>query len=240
MKALPWLVVFVLLLVAGSLTVPATVAQGPTYWAYLPLLHVPPATPPPPVHVLPNYLTYQTTWGSLHILGEVENTTADAVGLIEVIADFYDSNHHLVANDYTYLQMMILWPGDKSCFELVVSPTPSYASFEFEPPSYSTYSSLTNRPLNLTLVDPSASYSSSTGDYQIIGLVRNDGAVRVELVRVVGTLYNAAGTVVGCDWTYVNNNDLDPGQFSSFTLGFSGLNEADMPSWRLQMFGWQQ
>jgi hypothetical protein len=231
MKARLWLVLFVLLfvlLVAGSFAVPATLAQGQTYWTYLPLLHVPPA-----VHVLSNY-AYRSSMDSLHIVGEVENRSGDSIYYVKVIVDFYDANHHLVANDYTYLFLDNLPTGDKSCYHLVMYNAPSYASYEFEPVSYDP---TTVRMLNLTLVDPSASYEASTGAYRIIGLVRNDGAVRVNNVDLVGTAYNEAGTVVGCSWAYVNSNDLDPGQSSSFLLGFSGRDEADVASWRLQLDG---
>ncbi len=238
MKARLWLVLivllFVLLIVAGSLTTPATIAQGPIYWTYLPLVQVPPPAPAWPVHVLSNHFAYQTSWGSLHIVGEVQNNSSTPIDLVKVIVDFYDANHHLVANDYGYVQLDDLAPGDKACFDVLVLPVPTYASYEFERPTYWT---TTADALNLTLVDPSASYNASSGDYRIIGLVRNDGAVRVNYVDVVGTLYNASGIVVGCEGTWVNSNNLDPGQSSSFTLGFSGRDEADVATWRLQMDG---
>lgn len=236
MKARPWLVLFVLLLVLllvpGSLGVSDTLAQGPTYSVYLPLVENVPA-----VAVLSNYFSYQTGSGTVHIVGEVQNHTAAPVNLVKVIVDFYDASHHVVANKYTYLYLGDLPSGDKSCFDLLVWPVPSYTSYGFEPP---TYSDTTAQALNLTVVNPTASYDAGTGQYQIIGMVRNDGARRVNYVDVIGTLYTAAGTVVGCKETSVNGINLDPGQSSLFTLLFGGRDEADVATWRLQMDGWPE
>jgi len=68
-------------------------------------------------------------------------------------------------------------------------------------------------------------------------MVRNDHGTRVDFVSPVGTVYNAAGKVVGCDFTYVNSTDLDPGQSSSFEMTFLGRDYSDVTSYQLQVDG---
>jgi hypothetical protein len=62
---------------------------------------------------------------------------------------------------------------------------------------------------------------------------------RVEYVRPVGTLYDIAGDVVGCDSTYVNSMHLEAGQVSAFDITFSGRDYLylNVESYRLQAQG---
>ena len=114
-------------------------------------------------------------------------------------------------------------------------PKPTgWSYYTFEAPTYSTDGSLLP---NLTVLNDSGSYNSTFGWYKIIGQVRNDHGTRVEYVSPVGTVYNASGVVVGCDFTYVNSTHLDPGQTSSFEMTFTGRDYVDVTSYRLQIDG---
>jgi hypothetical protein len=43
--------------------------------------------------------------------------------------------------------------------------------------------------------------------------------------------------VVGCDFTFVNSTDLNPGQSSAFDMQFVGRNYNDVASHRIQIDG---
>jgi len=53
----------------------------------------------------------------------------------------------------------------------------------------------------------------------------------------VGTVYDSAGTVLGCEWTLADVFVLDPNQASDFTLTFAGHDYAGVSSYRLQVDG---
>jgi hypothetical protein len=114
-------------------------------------------------------------------------------------------------------------------------PEPSgWSYYEFEAPTYDT----DGQPLpNLTVFNDSGSYDPTFNWYKIIGQVRNDEVVLVTYVSPVGTIYTSSGTVVGCDFTYVNSTDLNPGQTSSFEMTFYTRDYSDVTSYRLQVDG---
>jgi hypothetical protein len=191
--------------------------------------------PPGSVYVLPNHSNYVTSWGSLHIVGEVLNNTSDPISWIKISANLFDSTGHLLDTDFTFPYLDNLAAGEKTCFDLIFSEPPAdWSYYEFEPPTYS----VDGEPLlNMNVFDDSGRYDPTDGSYEIIGQVRNDNSFRVEYVAPIGTLYNASGTVVGCDLTWVNSTNLDPGQTSFFKITFYGRDYLDVVSYRIQVNG---
>jgi hypothetical protein len=233
-------------LVNGTLT--------PTTWIYLPYVSkqaplVPtatltptatetstptPTTIPQGVRILSNHSSYVDSIDYLHIVGEVENNTANHLRFVKIIANVFDSDGHLLDTDFTYIYLDNLPAGNKTCFHILLQKLAAWSYYEFEAPTYWT----DGEPLpNLTVMNHSGSYNVTYGWYEIIGQVRNDHGTRVEYVSPVGTAYNTSGMVVGCDFTYVNSTHLDVGQVSSFKLSFSGRNYSDVTSYRLQVDG---
>jgi hypothetical protein len=193
-----------------------------------------PTLPPTGVHILGNHSYYVDSIGYLHIAGEVKNDTADQLRFVKITASIFNSHGHLVDTDFTYIYLDNLPASDKTCFRILLEEPAGWSYYEFEPPSYWT----DGRPLpNLTILNDSGSYDSTFGWYEIIGQVRNDHGTRVEYVSPVGTLYDASGIVIGCDFTYVNATHLDPGQTSSFEMTFIGRDYTDAASYRLQVDG---
>lgn len=201
------------------------------WFVYLPLVM---RESPAGVYVLNNHFAYVDTIGYLHIVGEVKNTTTNHLRFVKVTANIFNSNGQLLDTEFTYTYLDNLPAGDKTCFHIILKEPIGWSYYEFEPPTYLT----DGQPLpNLTIFNDSGSYDSTFGWYRIIGQVRNDHGTRVEYVSPVGTLYNASGRVVGCDFTYVNSTHLDPGQTSSFKITFSGRDYSDVTSYRLQVDG---
>jgi hypothetical protein len=147
--------------------------------------------------------------------------------------DFYNSNNQLVGTDYSYTWLDKLGAGDRTCFRTSVKQPAGWASYRFEAVTYST---TTATIPSLTLTSDSGSLDSFN-DYHILGEVRNDQGATVKYVEPVGTLYNAAGAVVGCDFTFVNSTDLSLGQSSAFDMAFYGRDYHDVVSHRVQIDG---
>ena len=70
------------------------------------------------------------------------------------------------------------------------------------------------------MIDQQGYYDPEFGWFDITGQVRNDTGRMVKFVSPVGTLYNSAGKVIACDFTYVNGIDMAPAQVSAFDLSF--------------------
>jgi hypothetical protein len=90
---------------------------------------------------------------------------------------------------------------------------------------------------DLTIPRSNGYYDTGNQDNIIEGQVHSDGSQQVECVRPVGTLYNYAGKVIGCSFTYINSIYLNPGKTSGFELDFYGRNYTDVASYRLQVSG---
>lgn len=193
-----------------------------------------PTSAPSGVYILPNHTYYVDSINYLHILGEVWNNTSNYLRFVKITANVFRQDGQLLATDFTYIHLDNLAPADKTCFEILLSQPAGWASYRFESPSFWT----DGEPApNLFVYNHSGSYDSRFGWYTIIGLVRNNDSRRVEYVSPVGTAYDVAGKVIGCESCYVSSTHLDPGQESSFEMLFTGRDYSDLASYRLQVDG---
>jgi len=215
--------------------VQATGPTGESEWSNTRSVTVTP--PPPGVTILTNHSHYIDSIDYLHIVGEVLNNTGDHLRFVKITANIYNSAGQLLDNDFTYIYLDNLPAYQKTCFHLLLSRPAGWSHYQFESPSY--WTDGTTLP-NLTVLNDDGSYDPTFDWYDLAGEVRNDSGRRVEYVSPVGTLYNAFGTVIGCDFTYVDSTHLDPGQTSSFEMTFVGRDYDDVARYRLQVDGNQR
>lgn len=189
---------------------------------------------PAGVTILENHSYYVTSGGYLHIVGEVMNNTNDDLRYVSIYGNVFGSSGNLLGSDYSYILLDNLPANQKTCFDLSLKEPAGWSYYLFEPVQYRTGGS----PLpNLTAYNDSGSYNSTHGWYEIIGMVRNDTTENYKYVMPVGTLYNGSGTVIGCDFTFVNADELFPGQSSGFEMTFLFRDYSDAASYRLQVDG---
>lgn len=187
-----------------------------------------------PTTILPNHTSYVDSIDYFNIVGEIRNNTTHHLRFVKINANLFNSNGRLIDTDFTYIWLDNLPPGEKTCFELSFSNSTGASYYRFESPTYRTDG--TPWP-NLSIYNHSGSYDSRFGWYEILGFVRNNSNRQVTYVTPVGTVYNGAGKVIGCDFTYVNSTDLAAGQSSAFNLTFLGRDYSDVASYRLQVDG---
>ncbi|MFN8474866.1 MAG: FxLYD domain-containing protein [Anaerolineae bacterium] len=169
-----------------------------------------------------------------HVIGEVKNNTSQSRQFVEIIADFFDAQGHLVDNAFTYTSLSVLAPGQKTCFNLLLRNQPQIVSFQFEGVTSST---TTKSVPPLTVLNDSGHYDGSLDNYKLIGLVRNDAATQVQYVEPIATFYNASRQAIGCDSSYVNSTNLDPGQASSFTIYNLAPTASQVVNYVIQVYG---
>lgn len=187
------------------------------------------------MQVLPNHSHYVDSIGALWIVGEVQNQTSSHLRFVRITANVFSASGQLLDTSNGYISLDNLPAYRKTCFDILFFDEPlRWSYYEFENPTYWTDGDDLPNP---TVLNDSGSCDSLFAWYEIIGFVRNDHGSRVEFVSPVGTVYDAAGTVTGCDFTYVSSTDLDDGQSSSFKLLFSGRGYDDVASDRIQVDG---
>jgi hypothetical protein len=164
----------------------------------------------------------RSEFGSTYIVGEVRNDLSDVVQFVQIVGRFYDSSGLLIDTDFTYTDLDLLRPGEKSPFRLIISDE-----------------SVAQRIDNYTLgvnwdpvfADPSAVAAATVltiqegeqrindlGWYEIVGEVVNGGTDDTEFVKVVATFYDETGRVIDTDFTYTDPTDVPAGQSAPFEL----------------------
>lgn len=184
------------------------------------------------VRVLPNHFAFEDDYGDLHIVGEVRNDTVEHVRSVRLPVVVYNGDGKIIDTATEWLSPGDLPSGERTCFEIEFYGSGDWAYYEFEGPIYDADGD--SLP-DLSILNDWGYYDQ--GDYKILGQVRNDHGTVVNSVEVVTTLYDAAGTVLGCGLDFVNDPSLDPGQVSAFKAWFWARDYADVASYRLQAAG---
>jgi len=153
--------------------------------------------------------------GYYTLVGEVKNTLGTNVNYVKIVGTFYDSSGTVIGTDYTYTEIDILKPNQKSPFVLssypdIIKP----ASYKINVEYYVTQ----DQPFEgLTILSQTASIDTS-GYHNIVGEVKNNGASAATYVKIVSTYYNSAGKVIGTSFTYTELDTINVGAASPFEL----------------------
>jgi len=196
-------------------TAAPTTTSPPTTTA-VPTTTNPPTTQPPedPVEIL-SYTGVKDDYGYYTIYGEVQNNLGYNLEYVKIVASYYDNRGQFLGSSFTFTEMDILKPGQKSPFELSSFPdtfTPSEVELQV------TYSRAYSKPFEgITILNHSGK-SSTYGCYEVIGQVQNNSNVDASYVKIVCTYYNGNGKVIGCAFCFTDIDTLRPGQKSPFEL----------------------
>src|SRR4030042_6324036 len=66
--------------------------------------------------------SYRDTSGYLHVVGEVINNSGNNVKFVKVVATYYDQYGVVIRTEFTYTELDILVPGQKSPFDISSYP----------------------------------------------------------------------------------------------------------------------
>jgi hypothetical protein len=159
--------------------------------------------------------TYINILDNFHIVGELKNNLTSNIEFVKVVVTFYDSENVVIGTDYTYADIDILMPDQKSPFELSSYPediTPASYELAIE------YRVTTDQPFEgLAILSHTFSVDNS-GYPRIVGEVKNNGAMQATFVNVVCTYYDSSGTVIGKADAYTNPYTLNAGDTAPFEL----------------------
>lgn len=163
-----------------------------------------------------SHTSYMDSFGYLHVVGEVQNIGDVAVHYVKIVVTFYDSSHVVVATDFSYTTLDVILPGRKSPFDILFTETSQIPKIDH----YSltvTFSATVSKPIGLQILSNS-SYVDQWGYLHIVGEIKNIGSVKTTFVKIIATFYDQSGSVVDCDFTYSNPDELDPGQVAPFDI----------------------
>jgi hypothetical protein len=171
--------------------------------------------------------------GYYTVVGEVKNTLSSNINHVKIEATFYDSSNTVIGTGFTYTDMSILVPNQKSPFVLSTFPD------KIIPASYNLtvdYSITANQPFQGLTISSNTSSTDILGYCTIVGEVQNNGARTSTDVKVVCTFYNATGKVIGKTFTYTDPSTVPKGSTASFEIS-SALQNIIPASYNLQVEG---
>jgi hypothetical protein len=65
--------------------------------------------------------SYMDSIGSLHVVGELQNTSPEPRKFVEMVATLRDPSGNILDSDFTYSNVELLRPGEKSPFDITFS-----------------------------------------------------------------------------------------------------------------------
>jgi len=172
------------------------------------------------VEILNNSSIFLTEDGQkvLHITGEIANYTASEISHVSINALLYPANGtNAVATMHGSPLLTVIPPGQKACFHLYLEAPGKYERYELSIPGFQ--SGGEPAPA-LEITDITASFDKSLHTYAVTGRVLGpDGKLSGNL-RVVATLYDADGKVVGCKQNQAFSTGEGFAESASFTIRF--------------------
>jgi hypothetical protein len=166
-------------------------------------------TPPTGVSVLSS--DSWSEYGSLYIIGEVQNNNVDNVGGVRIAVTYYDSEGNVTNATSAYVPVTIVTAGQKACFKGSTENRP-YNSYNLAVDFWTT----TSLPPNLQVLSVTPS-----GNLHLAGEIRNNDSTKTySSVEAVGTLYDGTGKVLNCEYDYTSPSYLGPGSTAPYDIYF--------------------
>jgi hypothetical protein len=187
-----------------------------------------------------SYSFYIDNLGYLDVVGEVQNVGSNTVDPVALTGSIYSSNGADLSDSACKVWVSYLVPGQKAPFYM-----------EFQPPSSSSIwvpSDISKITFRVAMANATSSYQypdlnitssswtiGSSGDYSgaylVNGIIQNTGSQTATNLTVVGTFYNATGSVVAAGYTnYLTPSTLDPSATLSFQIAAFDLNQSLVPA----------
>ena len=171
----------------------------------------------------------------LHIVGEIANNSQDPIHNLSVTAVLYPANGTTaITTIHSSPFISALAPGEKTCFNLYLEKPRTYARYELTELSYEVGAEPTS---TFETRQVTAGWDEDNDWYMLSGQVQNVGATPSAEARVIATLYDANGTVIGCDQTFVSYESENPFSVGTFSLYFMDQLYNQVSTYRLQVVG---
>jgi hypothetical protein len=153
--------------------------------------------------------------GYCYIVGEVKNNLQSNIQYVKLTATFYDAGGKMIGSDFTYAELDILKPNQKSPFEICSYPD------KITPDKYKvhlSYDTTGQSPYTGLAILSHSDKIGKSGYHKIIGEVKNKGVRASSYVKLVSTYYNAKGEVIGTDFTFTDPSDIAAGDSAPFEI----------------------
>ncbi len=151
--------------------------------------------------------------GWYHIIGEIRNDSDNPMEFVKIVATLYDAAGKVVGSAFSYTMLDMVPARDKSPFEIGTDKYAGVSTYKLQVEGRKG----TARDHGITI----ASHSSTTasGWWHVTGEVKNSSSAEREFVKIVATLYDGSGTVIGTSFCYTSLDKVAAGGTSPFECG---------------------
>jgi hypothetical protein len=182
-----------------------------------------------------SYSWYVDAIGSFDVVGEVQNVGPNTIESVVLGGIIYtmDGKDQAYSNP-TFVHVNCLLPQQKAAFFMEFNPQASvtgdlsWLSLGVDRVDFTVLSAnvTSNYRYPYVTVQSSSGASDAEGTYWASGSVENSGTQTATNIRVIGTFYNASGTVVAVGYTeYLTPASLNPSSVASFKVGAFDYDE---------------
>ena len=218
---------------ATTLAATPAASAGPASDGATPVGAAPPVPAAPLVIVSSS--SYADSNSTLHVAGEVRNTTSDYMDFVEITGTFFDASGQAVASEYTFTHVDLVAPGATAGFDLGLANGAELGVSRYELAVQGEVSA--DRPAAGLVIQGDSANVDGGGDYHVVGTVMNQSATVAEFVKVIGTFYGADGTVVRSDLAYTELEVIPPGGSDTFDLSLPDGGSAGIARYSLVVEG---
>lgn len=194
----------------------------------------PPSPTVPPLEIL-NTSSRTDAVDSFHVVGEVMNNSDSYVEFVEVAATFFDAAGDVIASDVAYTLTRIIPPWEIAPFALLIvdGAALGIADFRLQVQGDETSS----RPVPGLSIRGDTSNVDDSDSFHVVGKVVNGSSEPYDFVQVIGTFYDANGTVVAADFVFTERYVVKPDRSSPFDLVIPGGGTLGIASYKLTVEG---
>jgi hypothetical protein len=174
------------------------------------------------------------SFGRLNFIGRIKNTGNIDLELVIIYAEFRSPDGKLVAGEYGYASLGVLRVGEVSPFSLKAAADPD--KWESYKVSVEAKEAKVYEPYWDFEVIKAESQVPADGAYEIVGEIMNSGSHNSKSVEVIGVLNDKNGLILGTEVVRPEENRLDAGESTSFTMTFEKIAEGEVESYELYVF----
>jgi len=172
---------------------------------------------------LPARLTVDKTthlvdsYGWYHVFGEFNNTGSGTLNGVIQFTTTFTSGYSLLAIVNTYTMLDLVKSGENASFNVVLANATKSSQPNIAYSFASSFIQRNNIPVRLNATQTSNSTDSS-GNFHVVGTVKNNYTAPVTFVKVIATFYTATNIVAYADWVYSNPINLTIGDSGTFDM----------------------
>jgi hypothetical protein len=178
--------------------------------------------------------SYKDSIGSLHVVGELQNTSPDPREFVKIVSTLHDASDNILDTGFTYSEVEVLRSGEKSPFDVIFNNEQQVEKTQRYEISSITGDITQEKPANLKL-NVGDSYYDSIGSAHVVGEVTNNGSGVSHYTKVAGTFCDDQNKTVTTEFTYTDPNDLEQGQSAPFDMIISDDASANIASGSLNV-----